>query len=251
MVGTDMQPSARLLSLIGALLLLAAQPAMTAGGGYPLDSANNDVGNIASLQRGARNFVNYCLGCHSAQYVRYNRLASDLSISEDQLVNNLMFAAEKPHETMQIAMPAEDAAVWFGQPPPDLTLVSRSRGTDFLYTFLRTFYVDDSKPTGVNNLVLEGASMPHVLWELQGLQRKVVTKDEEDREVVSLEPVTAGTLSPEEYDAFVRDLVNFLDYTGEPMQLERQRLGFWVLLFLLVFGLFAYLLKVEIWKDVK
>ncbi|MDJ0929275.1 MAG: cytochrome c1 [Gammaproteobacteria bacterium] len=238
-------------SFLLAAMILTPQLSYGAGAGYPLDAALNDVGNIASLQRGARNFVNYCMGCHSAQYVRFNRLANDLQITEDQLVNNLMFAAEKPHETMQVAMPADDSARWFGQAPPDLTLIARSRGTDYLYTFLRTFYVDDSKPTGVNNLVLEGASMPHVLWELQGMQRKVVETDEEGHESIRLETVTEGSMSADEYDQFVRDIVNFLDYTGEPMQLERQRLGYWVLAFLLVFGLFSYLLKSEIWKDVK
>ena len=232
-------------------LVAVPQFSFAAGAGYPLDAALNDVSNIASLQRGARNFVNYCMGCHSAQYVRFNRLANDLQITEDQLINNLMFAAEKPHETMQVAMPADDSARWFGQAPPDLTLIARSRGTGYLYTFLRTFYVDESKPTGVNNLVLEGASMPHVLWELQGLQRKAVETDDEGHEHIVLEPVTAGTMNADEYDQFVRDLVNFLDYAGEPMQLERQRLGYWVLAFLLVFGLFSYLLKAEIWKDIK
>ena len=185
------------------------------------------------------------------QYVRYNRLAEDLSIDEDQLVNNLMFAAEKPFETMQIAMPQDDAQRWFGQAPPDLSLIARSRGTDYLYGFLRTFYLDDSKPTGVNNLVLAGASMPHVLWELQGFQALVEETGEDGKPTQRLELVQPGKLTPEEYDQFVRDLVNFLDYIGEPMQLERQQLGIWVLLFLLVFGILSYLLKNEIWKDIK
>ncbi len=239
---------------LGAILVMALlMPGLSAASeeGMALEPANNDIGDIASLQRGARNFVNYCMGCHSAKYVRYNRLAEDLGISEDQLVNNLMFAAEKPHDTMRIAMPADDAEHWFGQAPPDLTLIARSRGTDYLYNYLRTFYLDDSRPTGVNNLVFPSPSMPHVLWELQGLQRAVVEADEPGHEVVRLEQVTEGKLPPEEYDQFVRDLVNFLEYTGEPVQLERRRLGIWVLVFLLVFGLFAYMLKAEYWKDVK
>ncbi len=216
----------------------------------PNDPANNDVSNLASLQRGARNFVNYCQACHSAQYVRYNRLAEDLNITEDQLVTNLMFSADKPHELMRTAMPADDSARWFGQAPPDLTLIARSKGTDYVYNFLRTFYLDDSKPTGVNNLVLDGASMPHVLWELQGLQRAVSADDGEGQSLLELETVTEGTMTPDEYDQFVRDIVNFLDYTGEPMQLQRQALGFWVIGFLIILLLFSYLLKNEIWKDI-
>ena len=242
----------KIVIAFAAATLLLPGLAWTAGdSSYEMVPAMNDVSNTASLQRGAKYFVNYCLGCHSAQYVRYNRLAEDLSIDEDQLVNNLMFAAEKPFETMQIAMPTDDAQRWFGQAPPDLSLIARSRGTDYLYGFLRTFYLDDSKPTGVNNLVLAGASMPHVLWELQGFQALVEETDEDGNVTKRLELVQPGRLSPEEYDQFVRDLVNFLDYMAEPMQLERQQLGIWVLLFLLVFGILSYLLKNEIWKDVK
>lgn len=241
------------MSVLVAAVLALPGSVLAAGGQACSGHANNDVANVASLQRGARNFVNYCMGCHSAQYVRYNRLGQDLGINEDQLVANLMFAAEKPHETMQIAMPEEDAQRWFGQPPPDLSLIARSRGPDYLYNFLRTFYLDDTTPTGVNNLCLENASMPHVLWELQGLQRLVEPDDEDEHGTAtpSLELAVAGTLSPEEYDQFVRDTVNFLEYIGEPIQLERRRLGVWVLAFLFVFGLFAYLLKSEIWKDIK
>jgi ubiquinol-cytochrome c reductase cytochrome c1 subunit len=242
--------------LKGLVLITAALvwqgPVLAAGGQGCTEHANNDVGNVASLQRGARNFVNYCMGCHSAKYVRYNRLGQDLGITEDQLVANLMFAAKKPHETMQISMPAGDAQRWFGQVPPDLSLIARSRGSDYLYNFLKTFYLDDRTLTGVNNLCLENASMPHVLWELQGFQRLVETADDEHgSDGPSLEPVVQGALSPEDYDHFVRDTVNFLEYIGEPVQLERRRLGVWVLAFLFVFGLFAYLLKNEIWKDVK
>jgi ubiquinol-cytochrome c reductase cytochrome c1 subunit len=219
------------------------------------DHADNDVSNVASLQRGARNFVNYCMGCHSAQYVRFNRLAADLQITEQQLVENLMFAAEKPTETMTIAMRESDARRWFGQAPPDLSLIARSRGPDYVFNFLRGFYVDPSRPTGVNNLMLPNTSMPHVLWELQGVQEAVFTEEKhgDSRQAVfkQFRQVKPGTLSAEEYERFVRDTVNFLDYVGEPMQLERQRLGAWVLGYLAVFGLLAYLLKREIWKDVK
>ena len=227
---------------------------------FQLTPANNDVGNIASLQRGARNFVNYCMGCHSAQYVRYNRLAEDLGITEEQVIANLMFAADKPQETMTVAMPGADAERWFGVAPPDLSLIARSRGTDYLYTFLRSFYAEDGRPTGVNNMVLANTAMPHVLWELQGEQRavfeEVAETDAEGNQFTKtvfkeFELTQPGKLSPDEYDKFVRDIVNFLDYVGEPMQRERTRLGAWVIAFLLIFGLFSYLLKEEIWKDVK
>ena len=166
-IGPDLAALLTGLLLTGPSLTLAAQDIGSQ------DRANNDVGDIASLQRGARNFVNYCLGCHSAKYVRYNRLADDLGITEDQLINNLMFVTEKPHDTMRNSMPPDDAERWFGQAPPDLSLIARSRGPDFLYRFLRSFYLDDSRPTGVNNLVIDSVAMPHVLWELQGMQRAV------------------------------------------------------------------------------
>jgi ubiquinol-cytochrome c reductase cytochrome c1 subunit len=220
------------------------------------EHANIDVSNVASLQRGARNFVNYCMGCHSAQYVRYNRLGQDLQISEQQLIDNLMFAAQKPQETMTIAMRPDDAQRWFGVTPPDLSLIARNRGADYIFNFLRGFYVDPTRPTGVNNVMLPNAAMPHVLWELQGVQEAVFVEEKgadgaSQKRLEELRLVTPGKLTPEEYDHFVRDTVNFLAYVGEPMQLERQRLGFWVLGFLLVFGILAWLLKQEIWKDVK
>jgi len=251
--GNEMKQICLIVGL--AALMVFCRNALASGSQVTLEAAGNDVSSVASLQRGARNFVNYCMGCHSAQYVRYNRMASDLKITEEQLINNLMFVSEKPQETMRIAMPPADAQRWFGQTPPDLSLIARSKGTDYLYTFLKSFYLDDSKPTGMNNLVLQGASMPHVLWQLQGLQSATFEEVEHDGmvhvEFKGFEQVVPGSLSAEEYDYFVRDLVNFLEYIGEPMQLERRRLGVWVLIFLLVFGLFAYLLKSEIWKDVK
>lgn len=254
--GDSQSSTPLLMRMLLVCLVVAPAAVMASGGGVVMQSANNDVGNIASLQRGARNYINYCLGCHSAKYVRYNRLAADLGISEAQLINNLMFVTEKPHDTMQIAMPPADAARWFGQTPPDLSLIARSRGTDFLYNFLNTFYVDESRSTGVNNLVMDSVAMPHVLWELQGMQRAVFEEQAHEdgtTEIVfkEFEPVTEGVLTPDEYQQFVRDLVNFLDYIGEPIQLERRQLGIWVLIYLLVFCIFAYALKNEIWKDVK
>ena len=214
------------------------------------DHADNDVSDTASLQRGAKYFVNYCLGCHSAQYVRYSRVAEDLQIS-DEALKSLMFTGDQPFDAMSIAMQGEDANRWFGVTPPDLSLIARSRGTDYLYTFLRSFYVDESRATGVDNVVLPGTAMPHVLWELQGLQAAVIEDDDEGQEhIAGFESLTSGAMSRPEYDAAVRDIVNFLDYIGEPMQLERQRLGIRVLAFLLVLLVISYLLKKEIWKDV-
>lgn len=244
----------RLGLLTAALLLPLAS--MGASNGAALDSANNDVSNTASLQRGAAYYVNYCLGCHSAQYVRYNRLADDLGLSESQVINNLMVTGERPFDTMQAAMPRSDSESWFGQPPPDLSLIARARSTDYLYTFLRSFYVDEGSPLGTNNRVLSSPAMPNVLWELQGLQRAVYTEEERaDGSVLEVfdgfEIVQPGRLSPEEFDRVARDIVNFLDYIGEPVQLQRQSLGLRVIGFLLIFLLFAWLLKREIWKDVK
>jgi ubiquinol-cytochrome c reductase cytochrome c1 subunit len=219
------------------------------GGG--LQSANNNIDSTASLQRGAKYFVNYCMGCHSAQYVRYNRLGQDLGITEQQLVENLMFTGERSFDTMAIAMRPEDSARWFGRTPPDLSLIARSRGTDYLYNFLRSFYVAPGRPTGVDNTVLPGTAMPHILWKLQGTQRAVFAEGEHGAQVFEgFEVATPGELDAEQYDAVVRDIVNFLDYIGEPMKRQRQQLGIWVIGFLFVFLLMAYALKKEIWKDV-
>ena len=216
-----------------------------------LEEANNNVGNASSLQRGAKYFVNYCLGCHSAQYVRYNRLAEDLQLSEQQLTDNLMFTGEQVFDTMANAMRSDDAARWFAVAPPDLSLIARSRGTDYIYTFLRSFYSAPDRPTGVNNIVLPGTAMPHVLWKLQGVQHAVFEEHEGVQEFEDFELVRPGELSKSDYDSVVRDIVNFLDYIAEPIKRERQQLGTRVIGFLLVFLLIAYMLKKEIWKDVK
>lgn len=247
------------LARVGLLSVALALPgaAWSASAGVPLEAAKNDVGNVASLQRGASNFVNYCLACHSARYVRYNRVAKDLGLTEAQVIENLMFTGERIHDTMLTAMSAEDAQRWFGMQPPDLSLIARSRGTDYIYTFLKSFYLDPSRPTGVNNMVLPGTSMPHVLWEVQGYQRAVYDGESDaaneavHKTFTGFELATPGSLEPSEYDQFVRDTVNFLDYIGEPMQIERRNLGLRVLAFLFVFFLFAYFLKKEYWKDVK
>ena len=246
-------------AIFGGLVLPVA--AVASGGGNLMQHAGNDVADVASLQRGARNFVNYCMGCHSAKYIRFSKLQADLGLTDEQVQDNLMFAAKKTDELMEVNMPAADAERWFGQAPPDLTLVARSRGVDWIYTFLKSFYLDENAMTGANNLMLPGASMPNVLWELQGLQEGHFSVSEHEGVVTDhfgdpshfegFEFVTEGELTAEDYDQFVRDIVNFLDWAGTPEQLDRQRLGIWVIIFLFVFLIFAYLLKVEIWKDVK
>jgi ubiquinol-cytochrome c reductase cytochrome c1 subunit len=242
--------------IVAAVLASAPVIALAAGGGGYVEKANVDISNEASLQRGAKYFVNYCLGCHSAKYVRYNRLAMDLGLTEEQLVENLMFTGERPFDTMDNAIPDVDSSNWFGRTPPDLSLTARARGSDWVYSFLKSFYLDPSKPTGSNNLVLQGASMPHVLWELQGVQEAVFRTETDPNgdphEVFShFEIVQPGLMSPEEFDGVASDLTAFLTYISEPVQLERQSLGIKVILFLVVFFLFAFLFKKELWKDVR
>jgi len=237
---------------------LVATTANASGDDGKLLPAGNDVDNIQSLQRGARNFINYCSGCHSAEYVRYNTIARDLDLTEDQLVNNLMFNAERTFETIVASMPGKDAERWFGRQPPDLSLRARAKGTDYIYNLLKSFYLDPNSPTGVDNLVLSGTSMPHVLWELQGYQKAVYVdepvagQDGGTRRVFEkLEVVSAGTMSAAEYDDFVRDTVNFLEYIGEPERSIRRTVGVWVIIFLIFFLIISSMLKKQIWKDVE
>ncbi len=244
--------------VLGVAGLSGVEVAAAAGASSELiRPANNDVANVASLQRGARNFVNHCMGCHSAQYVRYSRLGADLGLSESQVMENLMFTGERIHDTMSISMRAQDASNWFGVTPPDLSLIARSRGTDYVYSFLKSFYLDPSRPTGANNLVLPGTAMPNVLWHLQGMQSAVYDGESDaehntvHKKFKEFEITEQGKMSPQEFDGFVRDTVNFLDYVSEPMQLERRSLGLRVLGFLLILFMFAYLLKKEYWKDIK
>lgn len=242
--------------LLAILLLVSPAFALAAGGGgVHLDKANIDLSNKESLQRGAKTFVNYCMSCHSAKYQRYNRLARDLQISEEAVMENLMFTGEQIGDHMDVAMSKADGKKYFGAAPPDLTLVARVRGVDWLYTYLRTFYLDDSRPFGVNNMVFANVGMPHMLWDLQGWQKPVYETEvdaegKEHQKVVGVELVEQGTQSPAEYDRTVRDLVNFLAYMGEPVKLERQSLGIKVLLYLFVLFILAYLLKKEFWKDI-
>ncbi len=239
------------LILIAALALV---PALASAEEAGMLKADVNLNNTASLQRGAKYFATYCMGCHSAQYVRYNRVGQDLGLSDAQLEAYLMPAGAKPSDTMESAMPAADSEKWFGRTPPDLSLEARSRGSDWIYTYLKSFYVDPKSGTGANNLALPNAAMPNVLWELQGLQKPVYKSAggaEGGAQVFDhFEQVTQGKLSPEQFDQVAMDLTNFLSYAAEPVQLERVSLGLKVIGFLIVFFLFAFLLKREIWKDV-
>jgi ubiquinol-cytochrome c reductase cytochrome c1 subunit len=214
--------------------------------------AGTDVSDRASLQRGARNFTGYCLGCHSLKYERWSRLGTDLAIPGDLLQKDLMPPGDKATEYITTSMPAKDAEVWFGKTPPDLSLMARARGRDYLYQFLMTFYVDPTRQTGANNLRLPTTAMPDVLSELEGLKKAVFRDGQAGHEPVfeHFEPIAPGRLSPAEYEGFVRDTVNFLDYVSEPTQTARRALGVWVVLFLLVFTWLAWLVKREYWKDV-
>lgn len=227
--------------MILACLLAVAPVLGLAASGPAVPSFEVDLSNRAALQRGARTFVNYCVSCHSAEFMRYARLAQDLGLTPEQVQANMVFNGGDANQVMKVAMRAEDGAAWFGQAPPDITLAARSRGPDWLYAYLRSFYLDPSRPFGVNNTVFPNAAMPHVLAGLQGTQE---LRDGH------LELTAPGTLEPEEYDALVRDLVNFMVYMGEPAKLVRYGLGIKVLLFLLVFAGLAYLVKREYWRDV-
>jgi len=246
---------ASVLALALAAFLVAPQ-ALAAGGAIHLEPANLEQDNAASLRRGARNFMNYCSGCHSAKYVRFNTIGKALGLSDEQLIDNLMFNAEKTFETIQTAMPAADAAVWYGKAPPDLSLMARAKGADYVYNFLKGFYIAEGSPTGVDNTILPGTSMPHVLWELQGYQAAVFeTHENKDGSVTKafadFEQLSAGSMDAEDYDDFVRDTVNFLAYIAEPIRSDRRKLGVWVLMFLIFFYILAAQLKKAIWKDVK
>jgi ubiquinol-cytochrome c reductase cytochrome c1 subunit len=224
-----------------------------------LDRAPIDATDLVSLQRGAHTFVNYCLGCHSANYMRYNRLA-DLGLNEQQIRDNLIFSGVKVGDLMKTAMAPKDGKEWFGTAPPDLTVIARSRsshagtGADWLYTYMRSFYRDTARPTGWNNVVYPNVAMPHVLYDLQGQQilktERVMRPEGYPEEVAHLVLESKGQLSPIEYDRLVADLVNYMSYMAEPAGTKRRTIGIYVLLFLGVFWLLAYALKKEFWKDV-
>jgi ubiquinol-cytochrome c reductase cytochrome c1 subunit len=233
------------------LFLLAAAPvvAFASGATVHLDRAPVNLADQESLQRGARMFVNYCLNCHSAGSMRYSRL-QDIGLTEDQIKDNLLFAGEKPGETMRVGMTKTDGKAWFGATPPDLSVIARSRGADWLYTYLRGFYRDDTRATGWNNTVFDKVGMPHVMWNLQGEMAPVYKKVGEHEVIERLELVKPGSVTLAEYDAMVGDLVNYLTWMGEPAQVQRKQLGVIVLFFLAIFFVVAYYLKKEFWKDI-
>lgn len=249
-----------LIAFVMAVLPLAANAA--GGAGVQLDHMEVDLENKASLQRGMKTFVNNCMGCHSAKYQRYERAAQDLGIPNELVEQYLILGDQKIGEQMTIAMSAKDASGWFGAPPPDLTLEARLRGPDWLYTYLRSFYKDESRPWGVNNVVFKDVGMPNVLEYLQGTQLNHCSPEQLHAET-KIDPLTGkeigkcltvvegtGQLSEEEFDKVVYDLVNFLAYIGEPSKLESHRIGTYVLIFLVLFFFVAFALKKEYWKDV-
>ncbi|HCX80820.1 MAG: cytochrome C [Curvibacter sp. RIFCSPHIGHO2_12_FULL_63_18] len=247
-----------LISIVAALGFVAG--AHASGGGIALDKAPVKTNDLVSLQNGAKLFVNYCLNCHSAAFMRFNRL-KDIGLTDQQIKDNLLFTTEKVGETMKAAIDPKQAKDWFGANPPDLTVIARSRagaggsGADYLYTYLRTYYPDETKATGWNNLVFPSVGMPHVLWELQGKREPQYESREEHGHEVHVfkgwKQITPGTMTPAQYDQAIGDLVNYLQWMGEPAQNTRVRVGVWVLLFLSVLTLFAWRLNAAFWKDVK
>jgi len=245
-----------------AILALLPGLAFANEGGHPLDKAPARP-SLTSLQNGAKLFVNYCLNCHSASSMRYNRL-KDLGLTEDQIKTNLLFSADKVGELMTTALRPADAKQWFGVVPPDLSVIARAKassagtGGDYLYTYLRTFYKDETRPTGWNNMVVPNVAMPHVMWQLQGVRtvKMVEEKDPHDHtktvhKFAGFEQVTPGTLSQADFDVATADLVAYLEWMAEPAQGTRKRLGVWVLLFMSLFALLAWRLSASYWKEVK
>jgi ubiquinol-cytochrome c reductase cytochrome c1 subunit len=247
-------PSYKQLYKLTFIFLMTVSAGVSAAGGSNLMHMKVDLSDQEGLQRGARTFVNYCLSCHAAAYMRYNRMGADLGISDDVLKANFMFGTDKVGDTMTIAMSEADSLRFFGVSPPDLSVIARARGADWLYSYFKSFYVDESRPFGMNNLTFKDVGMPHVLWELQGMQRLAHTEAEDGAHhtpsYAELEIISPGTQSEKEYDQTVRDLVNFMVYLGEPIKLKRGKIGVWVLMYLFVFLIIAYMLKKEYWRDV-
>lgn len=243
--------------MIGGLVVAATMNSVQANSGdFPLDAAPKRVNSEASLQNGAKLFVNYCLNCHGAVSMRYNRLR-DIGLTDEQIKQNLLFTGEKVGDMMTVAIAPKDAKAWFGATPPDLSVIARAKGADYLYTYLRTFYKDDTKATGWNNMAFPSVGMPHVMWELQGVRtaKFVEEKDPHDEAKThhvfkGFEQVTPGKLKPQEFDDAMGDLVAYLQWMGEPAQLDRKRLGVWVLMFLAVFTVLAWGLNKSYWKDI-
>lgn len=238
------------------LLLIAPGTLWASASSVKLDRAKIDLNDVESLRRGAKYFANYCFNCHSIRFMRYSRIAKDLEIPEDEVASTMLFTGAKIGDAMNIALNHDDAKRWFGVAPPDLSVESRSRGVDWIYTYLRSFYKDESRPWGVNNAVFKDVAMPHVLWELQGLQEASTgtIKSEEGVEhtvITGFTLVEKGKMNTEEFDNTVRDIVNFLAYVGEPTKTQRLSLGRWVLGFLAVYFIIMFLLKKEYWKEVK
>ncbi len=244
-----------------ALLATLSIPAavFAAGGDIHVDHVQTDLSNKASLQNGAKLYMNYCYGCHSLEYVRYNSMAEDLGITEDQLEEFFLFGDQKPGDLMKASMSKENGTAWLGKAPPDLTLVARrkAQGPDWIYTFLRSFYADPNTVTGWNNTVLPNTSMPNVLWGMQGIQ--ALSHDDEHQgdgegdhgpAAPQFELMQAGAMSAVDFDTQITDLTAFLEYVAEPAKIKREKLGVWVLLYLSLFTFVAYLLKREFWKDV-
>jgi ubiquinol-cytochrome c reductase cytochrome c1 subunit len=223
---------------------------VSASSGVKLESADIDLTDSASLERGAHHYVTYCLGCHSAKHIRYKRIAIDLKLDEGEILKNVAPLGAGIYDQMHSAMNGHDAEKWFGTTPPDLSLIARSRGADWLYSYLKGFYSDPGKPTGVNNAVFKDVAMPNVFWQLQGSQSAIIKTIDGQEVITELKLDEPGQLSAKEFDKLVNDLVNFLVYVGEPVQLERQQMGKYVLFFILMFIILAYLLKKEYWKDV-
>jgi len=256
-------PAARLVSLaalfVSASILLVSASAMASEAGPRLETAPINPTDVVSLQSGARTFANYCLNCHSASLMRWNRLL-ELGLSESQIKDNLMFGSDKVVELMTVAMTRKEARQWFGAAPPDLSVIARSRGADWLYTYLRSFYRDPARASGWNNAVFENVSMPHPLWQLQGerVRAEPTAKGDEAKEEghgaaaqkAKYEMARPGSMTAVQYDQTVADLVNFLVYLGEPAALSRRQIGVFALLFLLALWPLVWLLKREYWKDV-
>ncbi len=248
-----------IINLFMAAALMMPMMAAASGGAH-LESAPIDINDKESLRRGAKAFADYCYSCHAASFMRFNRIAKDLEMSEEDVREMMIHtrgkkgAPTKIGDLMKVSMTDDYAKSAFGTAIPDLSLEARARGADWIYTYLRSFYIDPYRPTGFNNTVFPDVGMPHVLWRLQGLQeakyKTVVHGDVEVDEFDGMDQVQAGTLSPEEYDMFLADLTNFMVYIAEPVQVERRSMGWKVLLFLIVLFGFAYALKKEYWKDV-
>ncbi|HEY8037264.1 MAG TPA: cytochrome c1 [Methylobacter sp.] len=237
-------------NLIALLLLLLVSFGVAASEDIELQKANIDLSNNASLQRGAKHFVTYCLGCHSAKHIRYLRIALDANIDQKKMLTDIAPEGANIYDQLHSAMNAHDAEKWFGTQPPDLSLIARSRGADWLYSYLKSYYIDPKSPRGVNNLIFKDTAMPNPLWQLQGEQHAEHRKNIWGDEYTNLVIKEPGTLSEGEFDIFVNDLVNFLVYVGEPVQLERQRIGKYAIFYIFMFLVVAYLLKKEYWKDI-